>query len=93
MPKTNKQPKLDLFKRTIPTKKTIKYSSGGLRKGDSVEVLKPSNVKNLYQTGTLIRPMPRPHEPSQLWEIRMASGEVDYCEENFLIRATTPQKE
>lgn len=93
MKKQDRQPKFDIFNtknKSYSKKPDFCISSNSLRKGDAVELLKPSNVKNLYQKGTLVKIMTRNIEESSklspIWEIKMNTGEIEYCEENFLIK-------
>lgn len=82
--------KLDLFKSRKWTKGRSSFciSSSSLREYEKVEVLKPTmNIDNLYREGTLIKIIPRKGNLSPMWEIKMDTGDIEYCEENYLQKA------
>lgn len=84
--------KLDLFKsnRWAQGKASFCLSSSSLREREKVEVLKPTmNIDNLYREGTLIKIMSREESLSPMWEIKMDTGDIEYCEENYLQKAVT----
>lgn len=87
--KNVKDKKLDLFERSkkYSKKPDFSMSSNNLKKGESVELLKPTDAKNLYEKGILVKVIPREDTSlSPLWEIKMNTGEIEYCEENFLLK-------
>ncbi len=57
------------------------------RRNDYVEIGRPSDVKNLFKSGTLIETVPKKESSSPYWKIKLDDGGgVEYCEEDFLQR-------
>lgn len=65
-------------------------TSSSFRKNDIVEVLKPlESASHVFGLGTLLNIVDRKENcSSPLWKIKMENGNVDYCEENFLMRTS-----
>lgn len=68
------------------------YVQQRFRKGESVELLNPiENVKNLFEHGKLLDVVSKSTDRI-VWKVKMDSGEVEYCEENFLQKFSSKVK-